>query len=122
MKCKLFHQFCGRVSYVEDEPERFATEIAAALRRATAESGLHVKKVAAWTGANERTVKNWFSGQYGPSGEHLVILARHCKEVFTTMLISMGRQDLLVEHEILDIEQRIARLSLLLEEIKSRSH
>jgi hypothetical protein len=107
---------------VEDETGKFAAEIAAALRRAAIESGLHVKKVATWTGANERTVKNWFSGQYGPSGEHLVILARHCKEVFTTILISMGRQDLLVEHEILDIEQRIARLSSLLEEIKSRSH
>ncbi len=21
-----------------------------------------------WTGANEKTVKNWFSGRYGPSG------------------------------------------------------
>jgi hypothetical protein len=107
---------------MEDGPGKFAMEIAAALQRATARSGLHVKKVAAWTGANERTVKNWFSGQYGPSGEHLVVLARHCSEVLTTVLISMGREDLLVEHEIFEIEQRIARLSALLQDIKSKCH
>ena len=41
---------------------RFAMEIAAALQRASVESGLQIKTVAGWTGANERTVKNWFSG------------------------------------------------------------
>jgi hypothetical protein len=95
-------------------------EIAAALQRASAESGLQIKTVAGWTGANERTVKNWFSGQYGPSGEHLLILARHCHEVLKTMLAIMERQDLLIALEFVEIEQRIARLTLLVQEIKSQ--
>jgi hypothetical protein len=107
---------------MEDGSGKFSMEIAAALHRATLQNGLHVKKVAAWTGANERTVKNWFSGQYGPSGEHLVTLAKHCNEVLITVLVSMGRQDLLVEHEIFELERRIVRLSTVLQEMKSKSN
>ena len=95
-------------------------EIAAALQRASAESGLQIKTVAGWTGANERTVKNWFSGQYGPSGEHLLVLARHSHEVLKTMLGIMERQDLLVALEFGDIEQRIARLAMLVRELRTR--
>jgi hypothetical protein len=106
---------------LEIRGNRFATEIAAALRRASVDSGIQVKTVAGWTGANERTVKNWFSGQYGPSGEHLLVLARHSQEVLQTMLMLMERQDLLVGQEIIDIESRIARLVVLVEEIKAKS-
>jgi hypothetical protein len=94
-------------------------EIAAALQRASVESGLQIKTVAGWTGANERTVKNWFSGQYGPSGEHLLILARHSHEVLNTMLAIMERRDLLVKQEIVEIEQRIARLTVLVQELRA---
>jgi hypothetical protein len=96
-------------------------EIAAALQRASIESGVQIKTVAGWTGANERTVKNWFSGQYGPSGEHLLTLARHSHEVLKTMLAMMERKDLLVAQEIVEIERRIARLTMLVQELKSKS-
>jgi hypothetical protein len=91
---------------LESRVNRFATEIAAALQRASAESGLQIKTVAGWTGANERTVKNWFSGQYGPSGEHLLVLARHSHEVLKTMLAIMERQDLLMALEFVDVEAK----------------
>ncbi|MDO8399379.1 MAG: hypothetical protein Q7T45_16325 [Bradyrhizobium sp.] len=103
---------------MENRANRFATEIAAALQRAAAESGLQIKTVAGWTGANERTVKNWFSGQFGPSGEHLLVLARHSHEVFKTMLAIMDRQDLLIALEFDEIEQRIERLAVLMERLK----
>jgi hypothetical protein len=95
-------------------------EIAAALQRASAESGLQIKTVAGWAGANERTVKNWFSGQYGPSGEHLLVLARHSHEVLKTMLAIMERQDLIIALEFVEIEQRIARLTVLVQELKDK--
>jgi hypothetical protein len=95
-------------------------EIAAALQRASAESGLQIKTVAGWTGANERTVKNWFSGQYGPSGEHLLVLARHCHEVLKTMLAIMERRDLLIALEFTELEQRIAKLTMLLQEFRAK--
>jgi hypothetical protein len=105
---------------LESRVNRFATEIAAALQRASAESGLQIKTVAGWTGANERTVKNWFSGQYGPSGEHLLVLARHSHEVLKTMLGIMERQDLLVALEFVEIEERIARLTVLVQELRAK--
>jgi hypothetical protein len=106
--------------FLENRANRFAMEIAAALQRASAESGLQIKTVAGWTGANERTVKNWFSGQYGPSGEHLLVLARHSHEVFETMLGIMERQDLLIALEFGEIEQRIARLAMLVRELRAK--
>ena len=119
---KFFPHFGGGgARYLENQANRFAMEIAAALQRASVESGVQIKTVAGWTGANERTVKNWFSGQYGPSGEHLVILARHSHEVLNTMLTIMERRDLLVTQEIVEIERRIARLMVLVQELKAKS-
>ena len=40
----------------------FAQEVAAALTKAAAEHGIHVKTVAGWTGANERTAKTGLQG------------------------------------------------------------
>ncbi len=96
----------------------FAQEIAAALSKASVESGVHVKTVAGWTGANERTVKNWFSGACGPSGEHLLILARHCDEVLDAMITIMDRRELLVGHKISDIERRVRELAEALRYLK----
>jgi len=110
----------GEARFLEIRANRFATEIAAALQRASAEGGLQIKTVAGWTGANERTVKNWFSGQYGPSGEHLLVLARHSHEVLRTVLGIMDREDLLIALEFGEIEQRIAKLATLVEELKGK--
>lgn len=52
-----------------------------------------IKTVMRWTGSNERTVKNWIAGTNGPSGEHLVILARHSRAVMTAFEQLSGRID-----------------------------
>jgi hypothetical protein len=96
----------------------FAQEIAAALTKASTERGVHLKTVAGWTGANERTVKNWFAGTYGPSGEQLLILARHYDEVLNTMIVIMDRRELLVGHKISDMERRIRELADALGDLK----
>lgn len=92
----------------------FAQEIALALNRASVESAVHIKTVAVWTGANERTVKNWFAGTYGPNGEHLLILARHCDQVLNAMIVMMDRRELLVGPRVADIERRVRELAYLL--------
>ncbi|MDR6657570.1 hypothetical protein J2W51_000112 [Tardiphaga robiniae] len=96
----------------------FAQEIAAALNRASVESAVHVKAVAGWTGANERTVKNWFAGTYGPNGEHLLSLGRHCDQVLDAMIVMMGRRELLVGHRVADIERRVRDLADALDGLK----
>jgi hypothetical protein len=68
------------------------------------------KIVAGWTGANEKTVKNWFSGRHGPSGEHLAVLVRQSDEVLSTFLIMAGRQDLMAVVKLAAAEKAIMDL------------
>jgi hypothetical protein len=49
-----------------------------------------------WTGASERSVKYWFAGERGPSGEHLLSLARHSDAVLIVLLALADR--LVTEH------------------------
>ncbi|ABI77287.1 conserved hypothetical protein [Hyphomonas neptunium ATCC 15444] len=74
---------------------RYAAEIAGALNRSLGANRARIKTAVAWTGANERTVKNWFSGKYGPSGEHLIGLMRHSDDVLEIVLELSGRSVLL---------------------------
>ncbi|UGY19008.1 hypothetical protein HAP48_0017075 [Bradyrhizobium septentrionale] len=88
----------------------FAARVASALNEELGKTTAHVKIVAAWTGANERTVKNWFAGHYGPSGDHLVTLIRHCDAVLMAVLSMADRDQLLVGAKLEDIERRLAEL------------
>ena len=88
----------------------FAGEIAAALRRSAGTGGEGIKIVAGWTGANEKTVKNWFSGRYGPRGEHLAVLVQQSDEVLSAFLIMAGRQDLMAVVKLAAAEKAIMDL------------
>ena len=85
----------------------FAAEVASALNSTLGGTSAHIKIVAAWTGANERTVKNWFSGRYGPSGDHLIKLVSHCDAVLSVVLIMAGRRQLLVGAKLDEVESRL---------------
>jgi hypothetical protein len=64
-KGKFFPKKDGYDDNGQHEPDKvFAVEIAAALRRSLGDSSAGAKVVASWTGANEKTVKNWFAGKY----------------------------------------------------------
>jgi hypothetical protein len=88
----------------------FAGEIAAALRRSAGTGGEGIKIVAGWTGANEKTVKNWFSGRYGPRGEHLAVLVQQSDEVLSAFLVMAGRQDLMAVVKLAAAETAILDL------------
>ena len=81
----------GRVFPRRNDSQPYAFVVAAALRGELGESHHATKTVIRWTGASERAVKNWFSGASGPSGQHLIALARHSDEVFATLLILSER-------------------------------
>lgn len=88
----------------------YATEIAAALQRSLGSSRAGVKTAAMWTGANEKTVKNWFAGRYGPSGGHLVSLARHSDDILGAFLMMSGREHLTVGTKLVAAEKAIVEL------------
>ncbi|MBC7739068.1 MAG: XRE family transcriptional regulator [Candidatus Saccharibacteria bacterium] len=65
--------------------------IAAALRAELGQTHQAVKTAMRWTGASERTVKYWLSGERGPSGDHLIVLAQHSDTVLLTILAMAER-------------------------------
>jgi hypothetical protein len=95
-------------SYCSLDDHAFAMKIAWALKSELKDRNSHAKLVAGWTGANERTVKNWILGRYAPCGRHLVVLARHSDQVLNAILLMAGRQDLLLERD----EVRLIRFGI----------
>jgi hypothetical protein len=75
-------------------PDRFAREIGEALRSELNDSHKAIKTVMSWTGASERSAKNWLSGVHGPGGWHLILLARHSEAVVATILRLAERDQL----------------------------
>src|SRR5260370_16901180 len=71
----------------------FAMRIASALTSELTDRNSRAKLVAGWTGANERTVKNWIAGRYAPCGRHLVVLAQHSDRLLNAILLMADRQD-----------------------------
>ncbi len=69
-----------------------------------------------WTGANERTVKNWISGRYAPCGRHLVVLAQHSDQVLNAILLMADRQDRLLGGNVEDLKRKVLELAAIIGE------
>lgn len=67
-----------------------------------------VKIIRRWTGAGERTVKNWLAGTSGPSGQHLVDLIRNSDAVLTVLLIMAGRQQVIAAQRLIDVRNKLS--------------
>jgi hypothetical protein len=89
----------------------FAMKIASALKSELKDRNSRAKLVAGWTGANERTVKNWILGRYAPCGRHLVVLAQHSDQVLNAILSMAGREELLLARKIEDLRQTVFHLA-----------
>lgn len=92
------------------ESEIYAALIGAALRSSLGGSHSAVKTLVSWTGANERTVKNWLAGRYGPSGSHLVSIVRHSNAALESFLAMAGRDELLLSNRLATVEAAIMDL------------
>lgn len=82
----------GAIVHLEDVPADYRAAIAMALRAELGATHRAIKSAMRWTGASERTVKYWFAGERGPSGEHLVSLTRHSDTVLFVLLALADRQ------------------------------
>lgn len=91
----------------------FAMKIAAALKVELKDQYSRAKRLAGWTGANERTVKNWILGRYAPSGRHLVALAQHSDQVLNAILTMADREELLFVQKADDLRRRVLELAAL---------
>jgi hypothetical protein len=84
--------------------------IAYALKRELGSTHQAVKIIRRWTGAGERTVKNWLAGVSGPSGQHLVDLIRHSDDVLTVLLILAGRQQVAATQRLIGVRNRLVEM------------
>ncbi|MBM3530752.1 MAG: hypothetical protein FJ245_15615 [Nitrospira sp.] len=66
-----------------------------------------IKVIRKWTGAGERTVKNWLAGISGPSGQHLVDLIRNSDAVLQVLLIMAGRNQAVAVQHLGDVRNQL---------------
>ena len=92
----------------------FAMKIASALKSELKDRNSRAKVVAGWTGANERTVKNWILGRYAPCGRHLVLLAQNSDQVLNAILSMADRQDLLLAPKVEDLKRKVFELAAII--------
>ena len=86
----------------------YPAAVAYALRNQLGTTHQAVKTVMRWTGAGERTVKNWLAGVSGPSGQHLVDLIRHSDDVLESLLLLAGRQQIVTTKKLVDARNKLA--------------
>jgi hypothetical protein len=85
--------------------------IAAALRGELGETHQAIKIVMRWTGAGERSAKNWLGGTRGPTGEHLLSLVRNSDAVLNAVLRLSGREAVLPQTSLR--EQRSVHVKII---------
>lgn len=88
----------------------YVTVVAACLRKELGDTHQAVKTVMKWTGANERTVKNWLAGRYGPNGEYLIRLFRHSDEVLDAFLLLAGREEVIATQKLVTVREVLAQV------------
>lgn len=69
------------------------------------------KQIQRWTGASDRTARNWLNGLAGPSGYHLMRLARESDAVLSAMLTMAARSELALAIDLHAVEVALAKAS-----------
>src|SRR3979409_919465 len=98
----------------------YADSIADVLRSELGDSHRAHKTLMRWTGANERTAKNWLSGVNGPSGEHLLRLIENSDRVFECVLRLSGRQQRPLSRN--NVEELLSVLSNMVQVLAETMH
>lgn len=93
----------------------YSEAVSAALVRELGKSHRAIKTLMKWTGANERTAKNWLSGANGPSGRHLVEILKHSDQLVFTLAELTGRQELGIVVDLNILNLVLSRLTASLE-------
>ena len=93
----------------------FAVMVATVLRGRFGDRPAAIKIVARWTGASERTVKNWFGGHCAPRGHFFQILVLNCPEMLDAFLLSVGGGDRLAFAKLMAAQRALKDALVLIE-------
>ena len=116
---KTFLKSSVRISTIENH--QFIKIMAETLQESFGGTGASVKTVMAYTGAGERTVKNWFEGKNGPNGKNLVELTRHSDSVLEAFLWMAGREDILAGKILVDARDVLAKMLETIHELQAHN-
>ena len=86
----------------------YASAIADALRSELGAAHCATKTLMRWSGASDRCVKNWLSGTCGPSGRHLLMLARHSDAVLACILQMSGREGVVLSSQLRKLREALS--------------
>jgi hypothetical protein len=100
----------------------YAGTIALALRGELGDTHQAVKTVMRWSGAGERTAKNWLAGTRGPTGEHLLALVRHSNAVLEVFLRLAGRESSLAALNLLDARTMLVEVLKNFDDLLDQGH
>lgn len=112
--------FLHQPALVNGTDAGYGTWIADALKRELGTTHRAVKSAMRWTGASERTVKYWFAGSRGPSGAHLIALARHSDAIMEVILRQSGRLYYAEPGSLARIYVKLEELLLMIQPILER--
>jgi hypothetical protein len=94
------------------------------LRHELGDTHQAVKTVMRWTGAGERTAKNWLAGTRGPTGEYLLSLVGHSNAVLEAFLRLAGRESWWAALSLHEARTRLVEMLRTFDELldQDRSH
>jgi hypothetical protein len=95
----------------------YASAIAKILKAELGNSHQAHKTLMRWTGANERTAKNWLAGSNGPSGEYLLQLMCNSDQIFDFVLKRSCRPAILSSQRLTEIRNSLLTTVELLTEV-----
>jgi hypothetical protein len=102
----------------------YAGTVATALREELGDTHQAIKTVMNWTGACERTAKNWLAGTRGPAGEHLILLLQNSDAVLESVLRLAGRASSVAAINLIDARIKLVEMLKNFDELldQDRSH
>lgn len=90
--------------------QEFTKAISDALKEELAR-GSSIKTIMSWTGAGERTVKEWLAGSNAPRAFQLESLFRSSEAVYQRIMLRTGRQPIVTRHKLEAVRGQLSGLA-----------
>lgn len=96
----------------------YTDAVSTALRAELGTTGAAAKTIMRWTDVSDRTARNWMNGVAGPSGHHLMSLARESDAVLAAIIAMTARPELALAADLHAVEVALAKVSGALEVLR----
>lgn len=94
----------------QEQAQEFARAIAEALKEELVR-GASIKTIMAWTGAGERTVKEWLAGSNAPRAFQVECLMRSSDLIYERLMVRTGRKPVVNRESLKALKEQLTRLA-----------